>query len=403
MNEIIFTSILYLIIICFLGHLIINYCFKETIREGARTLPRPVIHHELNQPSYKFKPSPPYFGETLDAMIDRYINMYFDKRGKPYTNTMADYTKICIGNDDGKGNVTRENKSKLTDIGYYILNIVIPNIQSIKNPTPEQYWPPIKWSGMGTFNLLFQPTPTYLMYKGQPFKDRYNSRFNSSDNQNNGEDGSSGTGSGGPGTGGLNGTLGSSTDEGTCSNDNMNSCGIGCPSSCLADIMSKWNEDENKNNSGNDGTDGSTNSNTIIYGSEENDPNNFSSGNIQRMPGYSNTVIIGSAEIDGYPITDIEQNSTATTLNDEVDAFIKDFFIEKGPNKDKPTQKAIDMFNMYFQYKKPMDDIHMNKMRDVVYYILQVVLPGLPTNEEPKCYVEWRPIVWLSLSERTKK
>ena len=115
------------------------------------------------------------------------------------------------------------------------------------------------------------------------------------------------------------------------------------------------------------------------------------------------TLIIGSAEIDGYMITDEEQTSTETTLNDQIDAFIKDFFIEKGPNKNKPTQKAIDMFNMYFQYKKPMDDIHMNKMRDVIYYMLQVILPGLPTASLPRSYVEWRPIVWLSLSERTKR
>ena len=53
---------------------------------------------------------------------------------------------------------------------------------------------------------------------------------------------------------------------------------------------------------------------------------------------------------------------------------------------------------MYFQYKTPMDDIHMNKLRDVVYYILQVIVPGLPTDALPRSYVEWRPIVWLSRS-----
>lgn len=401
MDEIILTSLLYLIIICFLGHLIINYCLKPSIREGARTLPRPVIHPELNEPLYKFKPSPPYYGETLDQMIDRYINMYFDKRGLPYMNTIQLYVDNCVN----KGNVTEENKSKLNDIGYYFLNIVIPNIQSVKNPTPEQNWPAIKWSGMNTFKVSIQPTPTYLIYKGQPYKDSYFSRYHSSMAENGGNiDPTGGSSRGGSsGTGGSGGSSGDS-GSGICDSDDLNSCGIGCPSSCLDGIAASWyKQQQDESSSSKDGKDGSGDSNNTD-GSQWDDKNRSNIGNTQRLPGgNNNTLIIGSAEIDGYVITDEEQTSTETTLNDKIDAFIKEFFIEKGPNKNRPTQKAIDVFNMYFQYKKPMDDIHMNKMRDVVYYILQVILPGLPTSSLSRSYVEWRPIVWLSLSERTKR
>ena len=401
MDEIILTSLLYLIIICFLGHLIINYCLKPSIREGARTLPRPVIHPELNEPLYKFKPSPPYYGETLDQMIDRYINMYFDKRGLPYMNTIQLYVDNCVN----KGNVTEENKSKLNDIGYYFLNIVIPNIQSVKNPTPEQNWPAIKWSGMNTFKVSIQPTPTYLIYKGQPYKDSYFSRYHSSIAENGGNiDPTGGSSRGGSsGTGGSGGSSGDSGSE-ICDSDDLNSCGIGCPSSCLDGIAASWyKQQQDESSSSKDGKDRSGDSNNTD-GSQWDDKNRSNIGNTQKLPGgNNNTLIIGSAEIDGYVITDEEQTSTETTLNDKIDAFIKEFFIEKGPNKNRPTQKAIDVFNMYFQYKKPMDDIHMNKMRDVVYYILQVILPGLPTSSLPRSYVEWRPIVWLSLSERTKR
>ena len=112
-----------------------------------------MIHPELNEPLYKFKPSPPYYGETLNQLIDRYIGMYFDKRGLSYMNTIQLYVDNCVN----KGNVTEDNKSKLNDIGYYFLNIVIPNIQSVKNPNPEQNWPAIKWSGMNTFKVAIQP------------------------------------------------------------------------------------------------------------------------------------------------------------------------------------------------------------------------------------------------------
>ena len=83
-----------------------------------------------------------------------------------------------------------------------------------------------------------------------------------------------------------------------------------------------------------------------------------------------------------------------------VNVLINNYFIESGPNQGKPTQKAIDEFELYFDKKKPpMDGIHMNKMRDLVYYILQSIIPGLPTAQLPRAYVEWRPIHWLSRSE----
>jgi hypothetical protein len=401
MDEMLFTSVIFLIIICFLGHLIINYWFSEPLREGARTLPRPHIGPMNDKISYKFKPSPPYFGETLNQLIDRYINKYFDRRGIPYTNTIQLYIENCVD----KGNVSEKNKRKLNDIGYYLLNIVIPNIQSVKSPRPDVYWPPIKWSDLSTFDVLIQPTPTYLVYKGQPYSDSYTANYNSSASN---------------GQGGL---LIDSGNNRSNSSDNSSSdiipgdsdcslttrpggrgldCGIGCPTSCLAGVMAAWDDAENKNKS----PDSSDESNSIsfsdIINGTHGGANNANIGNVQKLPDASNTVIIGSAEIDGYAITDEEQTSTETTLNNSIDSFIDEFFIKTGPNKNKPTKKAIEMFNMYFQYKKPMDDIRMNKMRDVVYYILQVIIPGLPTSTLPRSYVEWRPIVWLSLSERNR-
>ena len=84
-----------------------------------------------------------------------------------------------------------------------------------------------------------------------------------------------------------------------------------------------------------------------------------------------------------------------------INRFINTYFIESGPNQGRPTQEAIDQFQI-FKNKAPMDGFHMNKMRDLVYYILQVIIPGLPTEDSGRSYVEWRPIRWLSLSEKTK-
>ena len=94
-----------------------------------------------------------------------------------------------------------------------------------------------------------------------------------------------------------------------------------------------------------------------------------------------------------------------------INDFIKTYFIAYGPNENRPTQFAIDLFNQ-FNNKTPMDGFHMNKMRDLVFYVLQVIIPGLPTktyvsgnptiNKSDSSYVEWRPIRWLSLSEKSK-
>ena len=404
MDEILFTSVIFLIIICFLGHLLINYWFSTPLREGARTLPRPHIGPIDDQLTYKFKPSPPYYGESLNQLIDRYINQYFDKRGFAYANTIQLYAENCVN----KGNVTEKNKKKLNDIGYYLLNIVIPNIQSVKIPSPEVYWPPIKWSDGNIFDVLIQPTSTYLVYKGQPYSNSYSADYNSSIGNGQAPDNSNSNSNSSPGSN-SNSNSGSNTssDGNKCSNMKAGDmdCGIGCPSGCLNGILAAWNN-EQQNNKSPDSSDESSSPASQAYNTNTNgsqwDSNNSNIGNTQMLPGASNTLIIGSAEIDGYVITDEEQTSSDTTLNDKVDAFIKEFFINKGPNKNKPTKKAIDMFNMYFQYKKPMDDIHMNKMRDAVYYILQVIIPGLPTSTLPRSYVEWRPIVWLSLSERNR-
>ena len=110
-------------------------------------------------------------------------------------------------------------------------------------------------------------------------------------------------------------------------------------------------------------------------------------------------LVIGSANIDGYQITDEKQNSDTSTLNDQINEMIDTYFISSGPNQNRPSQKMIDLFNQ-MKEKQAMDEIHMNKMRDVVYYVLQVIIPGLPTNKLPRSYVEWRPIVWISRSEK---
>ena len=408
-TKTIYLNILYITLVCFFGYIIGCY-FANTniIREGARTYPRHVINPITKEDILDIKPLPPYYGETLNQFIDKIIAQYFDKRGYPYTNTIEKYSDLFIENAAGEklGVTTETNKRKLTDIGYYILNIVIPNIQTVDNPRPNVAWPAIQWTNDPTFKTHVQPTATYKIYKGQgrfSYSNEMDADKTAEANRDSNNDSNSSF------NGDEDGDNNESSDPATsplCGlyEDNSN-CRLTCPSNCVAGALNAWKEvdkikqevaEKEKKQNG-------------VYGSESTIEDAYSSNSNQsttNFPGVSslkngsNILIIGDATVDGYQTTDVDADNTIRLLNDHVNTFINDYFIESGPNQGKPTQKAIDEFELYFNKNKtPMDGIHMNKTRDLVYYILQSIIPGLPTVQLPRSYVEWRPIHWLSRSE----
>ena len=405
MNDIISFVIYLFIILIFgyiVGHSLSNKCFP--LREGARTLPRPVINppykiYEKTVKDIVFLP-----GETMNQFIDKQANTYFDKDGLPLEKTIQKYAAICVN----QGNVSNENKRKLTDIGYYLLNIVIPNLPSTKNNEPKEYWPPIEWSNHKIFDVWKQPTSTYKEFRGQNYLDSYVSNFNAS---NNGGGGNINSLFGNLDTSNFFGN--SKSDDGRdggdgdgddkCGDSPQGKCGIGCPDSCLSGAFAaaaKAQDDEDGDGSSSSNGNGMNMNDSYKYdSSNNNDGNRNNAGNTTLLPGGANVLMIGSAKLDGYVITDEKQTSDSSKLNDEINDFIYNYFISSGPNENRPTQYAIDQFEA-LKKKTPMDQIHMNKLRDMVYYILQIIVPGLPTDQLMRSYVAWRPIVWMSRSEK---
>ncbi len=410
----IINIIVYIILFIIFGYIFGHYLSKQMVplREGARTLPRPVINPRVSEYETDKKEKLILPGETMNQMIDQFISKYFNKDGFPLESTIVLYTTYCCN----KGNVTPENKRKLTDIGYYILDIVIPNLRSNNNNSdPKTYWPPIKWSNHNIFNILIQPTETSQVIRGQNYKGVYVKNISSSDSGNFwddlfGNDSSSSTDGGSDQNNNNNDNQGAAD---SCSSAPKNNCGIGCPTSCLSSAIaaSLPPPSQGGSGSGSGGTSGSSSNNNENSGGSAgstNNPNN--TANTTFLPGGLNEIIIGSADIDGYQITDcLQKQKDGSELNDMINEFIKTYFIDYGPNVNRPTQAAIDLFNQ-LDSKSPMDGFHMNKMRDLVFYVLQVIVPGLPTktyvsgtpaiNKSDSSYVEWRPIRWLSLSEK---
>ena len=178
----IINIIVYIILFIIFGYIFGHYLSKQMVplREGARTLPRPVINPRVSEYETDKKVKLILPGETMNQMIDQFISKYFNKDGFPLESTIVLYTTYCCN----KGNVTPENKRKLTDIGYYILDIVIPNLRNNNNSDPKTYWPPIKWSNHNIFNILIQPTETSQVIRGQNYKGVYVKNISSSDSGN---------------------------------------------------------------------------------------------------------------------------------------------------------------------------------------------------------------------------
>lgn len=375
-----------LIIIAIIGYFVGSII--RTNRESMRTMPRPTRHPMIPIYNNSAPVFGPYQAETMNQLIDQNINNYFDDRGVPYSNTIQLYQSICVNN----GNASNKTKSQLTDIGYYILDIVIPNIPTVTNPTPSVSWPAIRWTGMPPFAVHISPRPTYLIYAGQPqdsFSYQYRAAsfqpgFNNTSNNNTHAQGSTTPSSPPADTGG---------ESGASSN---NQCGI-C-TDCMATALGLTNESDSTTVGTSGGsTEGTTNYTQVVQSISATGSVAYTS--IGAAKTNSNTAIVGSDVVNGYTITDASQNNMVvpSPLHEFITKdIINKYFIESGPNQGKPTQTAIDLFNEYTQGRSPMDDFHKNKLRDVVYYVMQNIIPGLPTLQLPRSYVEWVPIVWLS-------
>ena len=81
----IISFIIYLFILLVFGYIVGHAISKECfpIREGARTLPRPVINPPYKTDVKEVLAVAVLPGETMNQFIDKQINIYFDKDGLP--------------------------------------------------------------------------------------------------------------------------------------------------------------------------------------------------------------------------------------------------------------------------------------------------------------------------------
>jgi len=393
--------ILYIIILGILGFLIGSYF--AGIREGARTLPRPKRHPITYNTSLTAIPYDQ--DKSLNSLIDRWIYEYFGRDRFVLQSTIDIYVKICVN----QGNVTPTTKEKLNDIGYYLLVNVLPNIPTVKNPTPPMNWPKITWTSDSWFPLINMPNSwngassnfnQYLLDTIKQFRlglidmdgsgvtltETTSIAPGSTGNEN--ANGTTGLPNGGIGNDGL------STSTSTCGDNGMGAqCGNICPTSCFANAFQNsdmgnmyFNINGGDSTSGGGGTNGKSGSAGSSVTAKCN--------NLAEMSAMQSikSIYLDNQQVN-IVITDVSQTNITipSPLETKITEWIDQYFDADGT----PTEYAIEQFQKYTDNAQPMDAVHENKLRNFIYYFMENIIPGLPTKQRPVSYVEWIPIRWL--------
>lgn len=383
--------------------------------ESMRTVPRPMIH-----PDDKYTPPPGAAAQInikpggLNEDVDDFIGQYFDKNQIPYTNTISLYSKYFVN----KGNLDPELKLKLRDICYYFIEVAIPNIPSVDNPKPEIKWPRIEWlsDNWDAYNYSFNEDAINNLNLLNRLYKKYGGGGGGSESKGrdgtNGIDGSNGDSSTNPNkltdskSEGSNLGYGSSKKAGGTSTCNTN-CPIECnaftkcpPSSKSSSLSPATLSEQAKNADSSNWWDVK---NKDYYGSGKNGQNG-----IAGLPGtfgsgkYINGKSSGSNELHQVLITNApNEYPDSMELNNYIKNKIIDVWFDTTSDaiRPMPSKYAQNMFDLYIEGRSPIDRNHKNKLRDLVYYFMENIIPGLPTAEKSVSYVEWKPLRYLSNSD----
>ncbi len=384
-------------------------------KEPMRTVPRidrhPKLYVDSDEPNARI---PLIKANNVNDEIDYVINLYFDKNNIPTDYAIRKY----FDNFVNRGTITEENKMKMKDFCYYLIQFVIPKIPSEENPNPDIEWPYIEFLSNSITSYTIQAgTKTYspfISYEVTPYDfDELNSPGSSTP----------GNGANGPGSADSDSNSGANSgNRGSNANSKGSGSGCGCPNACFATLMSSMSN-KGGSPSGSPGSDSSSDSNgssssyggvgSLFPGSSSAD----ASAMLNMAPinsGLASTYMRGKGDLR---ITNEEmkkdifetwkkQNANNQPANDYITSFIQSYFgidASKKPSIGKPNDNMMIPtdygkfeFRDFFKTRTPIDLLHKNKLIDVVYYFMENIVPGLPTDSVPFSYVEWRPIIWSS-------
>jgi uncharacterized membrane protein YgcG len=392
-----------LIVLCILGILFNEFYMRPLVlQEGARTLPQSTRHPYIDQTANTLNLAPSVYRQSMNDLVDNLIGTYFDENNVPYSNTgPVLYKTYCVS----QGFTTSYNKMRLKRACFYIIDFVIPSLSCVENPTPNVVLPRIEYDTTSNFNAyqynadgLASQLTYFIQNNDSPqFAFDFSGTFgnwgytipvSATPTATSTSKPSPSGGGGGGGGGGGRGGSGSGSGSGS-------GCGTSCPVSCLGSMMA----DEDAAGGGSGGYGGLNG-----YGPYDTDLSKqygvsyISPDQIYNLVIQANspTNYMGTGgfhitnEPNLYPIDSIDQ-----PLDGVINSLLNTYF---DPSTNEPTKQMMVILDFISKHYYPIDNIHKNKLRDLVYYLMEQIIPGLPTKDNNKSYVEWKPIRWLSNS-----
>jgi hypothetical protein len=373
-----------------------------------RTIPRP--NHNYDPDEYLTITNNPTQVQKININdeIDNMIKLYFGRNNIPTKLCIAMYYQYFVN----QGNVSIQNKMRLKDFCYYILQYVITSIPSELNPNPAIDWPFIEFLSNSLKSYTVQSAKSYtpfVMYQVTPYD--YD-LINSNSGKGSGSSGLNAPGSSKSNSDGSSSS--SSSSNGSNSNNGSNKSGCGCPTACFANLLKNMADESKSKSESSSSSSSSSSSETStnginISGKSINTPGGYSVNNFLADPSlFSNT---SKQSISNLVITNEPQTVKPGTLDQSINDFIDNYFgidpesgIGKPPNdliipeQLLPTNFGKIEFTQFFKSRTLIDQTHKTKLYDLVYYFMENIVIGLPTETVPFSYVEWRPIVWSSVS-----
>jgi hypothetical protein len=343
----------------------------------------------------------------LNEMVDRIMDTYFDQEGYPFDETRELFLrKLQIPYNTSV--VQPQTLYKLNDVAYYVIRQVIPRCATTSvAEQADMVWPPIVWSDPNTARLLYNST--IQPYGTFGISSSSSSRATTGSAGSTGSSGSTTTGSDGSsigGSGSASKTVAKGRQETTAGCNVKGPCGQPCPTSCIdAALMSAKTPESAPKNITSPTQVGVMTQNLnkrdlaewwslFTEDQEDGTPSNVATVQPADLTSRRGNNGIRSAKIDNIKVVGPPYDEKL--LNDYLIKNIETYF---DSSTGVPTAAFIKKFQSYTQGQPPMDQAHMNKLTDMVYYLMETVVSGLPTPANPYFQFVWNPI--SRLSQRT--
>jgi len=357
----------------------------------GRTMPEPLRHPGSTDLTFAPGQRGTYVAKGLNEWVDSLMTRYFDKDGYPFDDTRQAFLGKFV-TPFPHSLVTLATLSKLDDIGFYVMRQVLPQLSNLDQK--KLSWPPIVWS-----KLL--PAGQAAGSGGQDgglYATIMSLTSSASSKDSVTDDAAAATAASPSSSAGAGAKVVIKTDAPTSSCKVSDACGQPCPKSCIDAALRSL---------------APAPAPAPAVATSPTDLTQFKSNLTSNELNEWWSLFTGDSTADARPSSSsptqpvntrtpkVDHIVVTPTFDNQLDDFLNanyiDYFFDKVTGV--PTQKFLDLYTAYTQGQASLDQFHMNKASDLIYYVLETLVAGLPTQFNPAFDFTWKRISRLSARE----